>query len=100
AVQVEGLTLGSHQTCVEERQRIASNLHEGAGPLEAGDDVAGIDGLGFLTADARPHPEPTVGRVGPELAVVRDASREDVVDRDFEGDREDVEAREYVLARR
>ena len=30
---------------------------------------------------------------GIEHAVVRDAVREDVVDRDLEGDREDVEAR-------
>ena len=31
---------------------------------------------------------------------MRDAVREDVADRDFEGDREDVEAREHVFARR
>ena len=39
-------------------------------------------------------------RVGVELAVVRDAVREDVRHRDLERDREDVEAGEHVLRRR
>ena len=46
----------------------------------------------------------TRSRLSVELAssaaVVRDAVREDVGDRDFEGDREDVEAGEDVFARR
>ena len=50
--------------------------------------------------DARPHAEQAVGRVRLELAVVRDAVREDVADRDLERDREEVEAGEDVLRRR
>ena len=95
--QVECLTLRPDQAGVEERQGISTDLHPSAGALEARDDVGGIDGLRLLTADARPHPEQTVGRVGVEHAVVRDAVREDVADRDLEGDREDVEAREHVF---
>src|SRR5205823_5725739 len=70
------------------------------GPPETRDDVAGIDLLCALTADARPDPEQTVGRLVLQRAVVRDAVREDVAHGDFERDGEDVEAREDVFARR
>ena len=88
--QVERLALGPDQAGVEERQGVAADLHPIARPLEAGDDVVGIDGLRLLAADARPHPEQAVGGVGFEHAVVRNAVREDVADRHLEGDREDL----------
>ena len=65
--QVERLTLRAHQAGVEERQRVATDLHAVAGSLEAGDDVVGIDGLRLPPADARPHAQQAVGRVRPEL---------------------------------
>src|SRR6266849_2839568 len=89
--------LGSDEARVEQRQGISPDLHPPAGPLEPRDDVAGINGLRLLTADLCPDPEKTVGRIGPEHAVVRNAVREDVGHRDLEGDREHVEAREHVL---
>ena len=45
AVQVQRLTLRADEAGVEERQGVAADLHPVAGPLEAGDDVARIDGL-------------------------------------------------------
>ena len=75
-VQVERLTLRSDQAGVEERQRIAADLHPIAGARSAGDDVAGIDGLRLLAADARPDAQQAVGGVGVEHAVVRNAVRE------------------------
>ena len=46
--QVERLALRADEAGVEERQGIAADLHPVAGALEAGDDVAGIDGLRLL----------------------------------------------------
>ena len=66
-VQIERLALRADQAGVEQRQRIAADLHLLAGALEAGDDVAGIDGLRLLAADARPDAEQAVGGVRPEL---------------------------------
>ena len=60
-MKVERLTLGSHEPRVKERQCIATDLHEIAGPLEACNDVVGIDHLNLLTVDTCPHPKQTVG---------------------------------------
>ena len=99
-VQIQRLTLGADQAGVEQRQGVRPTCTHRPDPFRPVMMLSDVDGLRLLTADARPHAEQAVGRVGPERAVVRDAVREDVADRDFEGDREDIEAGEHVLARR
>jgi hypothetical protein len=66
-------------------------------PLQAGDDVVGIDGLRLDGDDARMHAQQTVGRLLIERPVVRDAVGEDIGDRHLECDREDIEAGEHIL---
>ena len=90
-VKIQGLTLCPNQAGIKKRQRIATNLHPVAGPFKASDDIAGVDRLHLLAADARPHTEQAVGGARLELAVVGDAVREDVLHGNFEGDREHIE---------
>src|SRR5262249_12588040 len=77
-VKVKRLTRGPDEAGVEERKGVAANLHEPAGPLHTRDDVAGVDSLGLTPADAHPHTEQTVGRVGVQRAIVWDAAREEL----------------------
>ena len=101
AVQVERLTLRPDQAGVEERQRVAADLHPVAGSLEAGDDVARCPRSASPGGVMLDHTRSRLSvEVGIELAVVRDAVREDVAHRHLERDREDVEAGEHVLGRR
>ena len=99
-VQVECLALGADEARVEERQGVATDLHVAAGTRQAGDDVRRVDDLGLLAQDLGVHAQQAVGGARHQLAVVRDAVGEDVRGRNFESDREDVEAGEDVLARR
>ena len=48
-------------------------------------------------ADAAPHAKQAVGRIGQQPAVVRNTAREDVLDWNLEGNREDVETGEDVF---
>ena len=75
-------------------------MHPVAGPFKASDDIAGVDRLHLLAADARPHTEQAVGRIGLQHAVVWNASWKDVADRNLESNRENVKACEYVFGRR
>src|SRR6185503_21299689 len=98
-VQVLRLTLRADQAGVEEWERVATDLHPGAGSGVAGDDVVRSNGLRLLPEDARPDSKQTVGRrARPGRAVVRDAAREEIADRNLEGNREDVEPGEDVFS--
>ena len=61
--------------------------------------LVGVDGLRLLAADAATRRAAGCrSSCDFSCAVVRDAVREDVADRHFERDREDVEAGEHILA--
>ena len=99
-MEIERLALRPHQPGVEQRQSISANLHIIADTFQSGNDVAGIDYLHLATADARPHPNQAIGRVGFEHAIVRYALGEDVADWNLKRDGEKIEAGEHVFARR
>ena len=60
-MQIKRLALRSDESGIEERQGIAADLHVIAGAAKAGHDIAVVDGLRGLAADADPDAQQAVG---------------------------------------
>ena len=96
-MQIERLPLRADQARVEERQGVPSDLNVISRAALARDDVAGVDGLRGLAADAYPNAQQSVGGRRLELSIVRDSVREQLGGRKLEGNGENVEAGEDIF---
>ena len=60
-MQIQRLSLRSDQAGIEEGKGIPSNLHVISGAAEAGHDIAVVNRLRGLAADADPYAQQAVG---------------------------------------
>src|SRR3954453_14028564 len=77
-MQIQRLPLRSHKPGIEEREGVAADLHVIARAAKTGDNIAIVDRLRGLAADADPDAQQAVRRRRVECAIVWDAIRKQI----------------------